>query len=59
MSLKHIMPSNFMSHWGHRQRACAWLFAEIDSIGWEGFLGAEYIPPTKTEDSLKWLKPFL
>ena len=53
------MPSNFMSHWGHRQRACAWLFAEIDSIGWEGYLGAEYIPPTKTEDSLKWLKPFL
>ena len=36
-----------------------WLFAEIDSIGWEGYLGAEYIPPTKTDDSLKWLKPFL
>ena len=36
-----------------------WLFAEIDSIGWEGFLGAEYIPKTSTEESLGWIRNYL
>ena len=37
----------------------SWLFAEIDSIGWEGFLGAEYIPKTSTEESLGWIRNYL
>ena len=37
----------------------SWLFAEIDSIGWEGYLGAEYIPKTSTEDSLGWIRNYL
>ena len=35
-----------------------WLFAEIDRIGWNGFLGAEYIPLEKPEESLGWLQNF-
>ena len=37
----------------------SWLFAEIDSIGWEGYLGAEYIPKTSTEESLGWIRNYL
>ena len=36
-----------------------WLFAEIESIGWEGFLGAEYLPKTTTEKSLGWIRNYL
>ncbi len=36
-----------------------WLFAEIDSIVWEGYLGAEYIPKTSTEESLGWIRNYL
>ena len=36
-----------------------WLFAEIDSIGWEGYLGAEYISKTSTEESLGWIRNYL
>ena len=37
----------------------SWLFSEIDSIGWEGYLGAEYIPKKSTEDSLGWIRNYL
>ena len=32
-----------------------WLFAEIDRIGWNEYLGAEYIPKNTTESTLNWL----
>ena len=35
-----------------------WLFAEIDRIGWNEFLGAEYIPKNTTENSLNWLRNY-
>ncbi|NQV57751.1 MAG: TIM barrel protein [Rhodospirillales bacterium] len=34
------------------------LFAAIDDMGWTGWLGAEYIPSGRTEDSLDWLQPY-
>jgi len=53
---------------GHLQIACPpsrsepgtgeldydFIFAEIDSLGWSGWVGAEYIPSGKTIDSLSW-----
>ena len=35
------------------------LFDWIDRIGYEGWIGCEYIPSGLTEDSLGWVRPFL
>ena len=35
------------------------IFKRLDEMGWNGLLGAEYIPSKKTEETLQWLKPFL
>lgn len=34
------------------------IFAEIDRLGYSGWIGAEYSPSGKTEDSLAWLKHY-
>ena len=31
------------------------VFEEIDRLGWKGWVGAEYIPPATTSESLAWL----
>lgn len=36
----------------------AFLFAEIDRLGYEGFIGCEYIPRNHTLDGLGWFAPF-
>lgn len=35
-----------------------WLLKEIDDLGWEGFIGAEYKPRTSVEDGLTWLSAY-
>ncbi len=35
------------------------VFKRLDNLGWNGWLGAEYIPSRKTEETLQWLRPFL
>lgn len=35
------------------------VFSAIDRIGYDGWVGAEYNPGGRTEDSLAWLKPYL
>jgi len=35
------------------------LFDHIDRIGYRGWIGAEYVPTAKTEDSLAWAKKYL
>ena len=35
------------------------LFRFIDEAGYDGFIGCEYKPFTKTEDGLGWIKPYL
>jgi len=35
------------------------LFELVDSLGYDGWLGAEYTPTGKTEDSLSWAKKYL
>ncbi len=35
------------------------LFDLIDRLGYEGWIGAEYVPTGKTEDSLAWAKKYL
>jgi len=35
------------------------VFAALDKMGWQGWLGAEYDPTGSTEDSLDWLKPYI
>ncbi|MHA1565208.1 MAG: hydroxypyruvate isomerase family protein [Alphaproteobacteria bacterium] len=35
------------------------VFAALDRIGYDGWVGAEYNPSGRTEDSLGWLKPYL
>ena len=36
-----------------------WLFEYLDRIGYEGWIGAEYIPAGGTVEGLAWLKPYL
>ncbi|TAU81096.1 2-oxo-tetronate isomerase [Rhizobium leguminosarum] len=36
----------------------AYLFGEIDRLGYDGFVGCEYIPRGHTLDGLGWFKPF-
>ncbi|MGB5079552.1 MAG: hydroxypyruvate isomerase [Burkholderiales bacterium] len=35
------------------------LFDLIDRLGYQGWIGAEYVPSGKTEDSLAWVKKYL
>jgi hydroxypyruvate isomerase len=35
------------------------VFEEIDKMGWQGWLGAEYVPTRKTTETLEWLQPYL
>ena len=35
------------------------LFEAIDDAGWQGWLGAEYVPSARTEDGLDWLRPYI
>lgn len=35
-----------------------WLLAQIDAMGWDGFIGAEYRPRISTEAGLGWLKAY-
>ncbi len=34
------------------------LFAELDRLGYDGFVGCEYRPAGRTEDGLGWFKPY-
>ncbi|MGO8073220.1 2-oxo-tetronate isomerase [Rhizobium leguminosarum] len=36
-----------------------YLFGEIDRLGYDGFVGCEYIPRGHTLDGLGWFKPFV
>jgi hydroxypyruvate isomerase len=36
-----------------------WLLAHIDRLGYEGWIGAEYIPKGDTAEGLKWAAPYL
>jgi hydroxypyruvate isomerase len=36
-----------------------YIFAALDSLGWNGWLGAEYIPSRLTTETLEWLEPFV
>jgi len=35
------------------------LFDLIDRLGYEGWIGAEYVPAARTEDGLAWVKEYL
>ncbi|MDR9803049.1 2-oxo-tetronate isomerase [Rhizobium hidalgonense] len=35
-----------------------YLFGEIDRLGYDGFIGCEYVPRGQTLDGLGWFKPF-
>jgi hydroxypyruvate isomerase len=36
-----------------------WLLAHIDRLGYQGWIGAEYIPKGDTAEGLKWAAPYL
>ncbi len=36
----------------------AWLFNYLATIGWKGFIGAEYKPRTSTDEGLVWMTQF-
>ena len=36
-----------------------WLFNLLDAVGYDGWIGCEYIPRGRTEDGLGWLAPYL
>jgi hydroxypyruvate isomerase len=36
-----------------------WLLAHIDKLGYQGWIGAEYIPKGDTAEGLKWATPYL
>ena len=44
---------------GTGEIAFANVFAAIDRLGYGGWVGAEYDPSGRTEDSLGWLRPYL
>ena len=35
------------------------LFERIDRLGYQGWIGCEYVPAGRTEDGLGWLRPYL
>ena len=37
----------------------AWLLAEIDRLGYKGWIGCEYLPKADTAQGLSWAKPYL
>jgi hydroxypyruvate isomerase len=37
----------------------AFVFAAIDEMGYDGWVGAEYNPSRRTEETLDWLRPYL
>jgi 2-dehydrotetronate isomerase len=36
----------------------AFIFAELDRLGYQGFIGCEYIPAGRTEDGLNWFAEY-
>jgi hydroxypyruvate isomerase len=36
-----------------------WLLAHIDRLGYEGWVGAEYVPAGDTDQGLRWAAPYL
>jgi hydroxypyruvate isomerase len=36
-----------------------WLLAHIDRLGYQGWIGAEYVPKGDTAEGLKWAAPYL
>jgi hydroxypyruvate isomerase len=36
-----------------------YLFRLLDELAYPGWIGCEYLPGTRTEDSLAWLAPYL
>ena len=36
-----------------------YIFAEIDRLGYEGWVGCEYVPKAGTSEGLGWMKPWL
>ena len=36
-----------------------WLFAHIDRLGYQGWIGAEYVPRDGTQQGLAWARPWL
>lgn len=35
------------------------LFRFIDEVGYEGWIGCEYVPAASTEEGLQWIKPYI
>ncbi len=35
-----------------------WLLTELDKMGWQGFVGAEYRPRASTDEGLAWMKAY-
>lgn len=35
------------------------LFRSIDEVGYEGWIGCEYVPAASTEEGLQWIKPYI
>lgn len=43
---------------GTGELAWGFIFAELDRDGWDGWVGAEYLPQARTEDGLGWIERF-
>ncbi|GJE25730.1 2-oxo-tetronate isomerase [Methylobacterium organophilum] len=43
---------------GSGELAEGFLFAEIDRLGYSGFIGCEYVPAGRTEEGLGWFAPY-
>lgn len=37
----------------------SYLFGYLDEIGYDGWVGCEYVPATTTDEGLSWLEPYL
>ena len=37
----------------------SYLFGYLDEIGYDGWIGCEYVPATTTQEGLGWIKPFM
>ncbi|HJP26498.1 MAG TPA: TIM barrel protein, partial [Arenicellales bacterium] len=35
-----------------------WLLTELDDMGWQGFVGAEYLPRGSTDEGLGWMNAY-
>ncbi len=42
----------------HGELHYPWLFSELDRLGYDGWVGAEYHPTGSTEASLDWFQPY-